>query len=265
MTVLVAATMVVMDVMLVSGRSRRGLRSDSFATVAERAVALVGSGHRVRWLCPLVAGETVPQIDGVEVLGEVASQPRFRAVESGVGDFPVEQRGVRELRVDPPDVIHQCSYGWSSSAMLAWLAARLGVPVIVEVDIADTLCHRGSLVDQYGEPCERFEDPRRCVACCQAPDAAGLSRLQSWGARLLRPLGGLSPFPHPNAFRNRLDLVISGLQQAAVVIAQNVTDADWLQQAGVPRRLIDVVPVAERSIDRWLGLYATRSSEFSPV
>jgi len=65
------------------------------------------------------------------------------------------------------------------------------------------------------------------------------SALAAFGARLLRPLGSCSPFPHPVRFQNRADLVLASLQLAQIVLAPSGDGGDLLVAAGLAARAIE--------------------------
>jgi len=60
-------------------------------------------------------------------------------------------------------------------------------------------------------------------------------------ARRALCLGGLSPWPNPDAFRNRLELTVGNLQLAERVVVPSIADAAALGAAGVPERVARVL------------------------
>ena len=62
-------------------------------------------------------------------------------------------------------------------------------------------------------------------------------------ARRALCLGGLSPWPNPDAFRNRLELTVGNLQLAERVLVPAAADAVALGAAGIPDRVVRVLGV----------------------
>ena len=205
-------------------------------------------------MCPLVEGEAAPAAEGIELIPVEDRPPPFRSVLRHISDPALERRFTVLLRETPPDVVHLTAFGGSTPSNLAWIAERLGVPSAVRVDLAEVLCHRGTLVDETGAACTRWSEPDRCVACCGTPYDGGLTGVQAVLARLLRLLGGASPFPNRLGFRNRLDLLVYGLLSARCVLVEDEEARAVLGRAGVPRRRMRIVPEG-LGADRWVEVY----------
>lgn len=252
-----------MDVALISPRSAGTPPHPAHGFVASLSRALVDEGHAVRWLRPVVAGESTVDVDGVRVIDAPTRRVPFRSVVHRLSDLPTERALSSAFRDAPPDIAHVHGFGGASSYMVPWLAERLGVPVVVVADpIAESLCHRRTLVDEKGHDCGAWTSPERCAACCRAPGTDdGLGRGQALVASLLRPLGGRSPFPSPVDFHNRLDMVAQGLTSARIVCVADEIAAGAAVRLGVSRRTLRV-GVPDPDAAEWMSIYrAARGTE----
>ena len=139
----------------------------------------------------------------------------------------------------------------------AWLADRLGVPVLIVARPFEPLvCHRGTLVDQVGAACVVFDDPDRCMACVCTRWEHGLGPAAAWLAKVLRPLGGWSPFPSRMQFENRIEKVMQGLASARRVLVQDPSHVPILVSLGVPQRAVEIGIPADHDVDAWRERYA---------
>ncbi len=193
------------------------------------------------------------QTPGANIRRVDSPRPGFAAVAAQLANIPGENALSMELRQDPPDLVHLFGYGNCGSTSMPWLCARLGVPSIVSLDLGESLCHRGTLIDATGQPCRRWDDPQRCLECCLTPVGAGLTRGQARRAKLLRILGALSPYPSLVAFQNRADIIIGGLQFAQRIMVADEDAASALIDLGVAAKLIQIEP--EIGDPAWSELY----------
>jgi len=89
---------------------------------------------------------------------------------------------------------------------------------------SEVVCQRGDLVDWTGQACTDYQDPDRCRRCCTA----------SW---LRRPRAG--------EFRDRLDLLVTGLQVCTAVFVRSEAEGAMLERVGVLRRAVQVTGAPE--------------------
>jgi hypothetical protein len=226
-----------MDILLISARGAGAEPHWSRAVAADTAAALVAAGHRVRWLCAATATEPQPPAPaGVETTLVRGRRPAFRRVQRRFSDWRADVALARLLRPDPADVVLHIGFGAPGSVTTLWLADRMGARVLAVVNARELLCHRGTLIDAQGAECRKFDDAARCAACCAVPTGGGLTATQARLARLLRPLGGLSPFPSRVQFLNRYELALASLQLAAAVVVAEPWERDMLWSAGLPAR-----------------------------
>ncbi|MGE0145252.1 MAG: glycosyltransferase family 4 protein [Planctomycetota bacterium] len=205
--------------------------------LVEMVEAAAARGHRVRLVQPRVGGATMRRPESVSCDFVDTREPPFRKVAERLVDIPTERTLSARLREDPPEVVHVHGFGGRSSYLSPWLGERLGYPVVIAVvDELALLCHRETLIDAAGAPCEVVDDPARCRRCCRAADRNALGRFGAVLARLTSPLRGIGPYPTVNAFANRLDMVSHGLSTADVVCVRDAGIADRLVRMGVPSR-----------------------------
>ncbi|MHC5062755.1 MAG: glycosyltransferase [Planctomycetota bacterium] len=244
-----------MRILLVS--TRGGPREGSWAEIAARhADLLAKAGEELTWMHvrpPMQAAVEPPE--GLRFLALESEAPPFRKVTARLGDLQAETELSRLVRSDPPDLLHLFGYGNTGSTSIAWLAGRLGVPSLISLDLAETLCHRGDLIDFEGAECRQQDDPGRCLQCCLTPSGPGLSPLQSKLAKGMCILGGLSPYPNLVSFMNRLDLVISGLGEASALLVENEEALQRLEELGVAKRFMQMAPASSADVETWRQLY----------
>lgn len=251
-----------MRILLISGRGTNAEPHPSRAVARRLAAAFVARGHDVGWICPVDASEGFDPGPGHgEVEAVITTCPPFRAVQARLADLPTERALCRAIRRRLPDVVHVLAFGGGSSALLPWIADRLGAPAVVTVDQAESMCHRGTLVDAWGRTCEVHDDPERCRRCCTAPTPDGLSRRQALLARLLRPFPIIDPYPGRVDFENRLDLIVGGLVPAARVLVERDEHARELERLGLPRRRL-TQPPRESSPAKFEFLYQEVAREY---
>ncbi len=195
--------------------------------------------------------------EGVRLLALESPLPPFSNITARLGDLATERVLSRELRSDPPDILHLHGFGNTGSTSIPWLAGRLGVPSLVSLDFAEAFCHRGDLIDYEGRSCERVDEPARCLQCCLSSFPGGLSPLQSRMAKALRGLGGLSPYPNLVSCMNRLDLVLGGLGAASLLILENAAVLQRLSELGIAARSLRISPAVDADAAQWLELYAS--------
>lgn len=253
-----------MDILLVSGRSRDRQPHPTREQAADLARDLASSGHRVRWLCPVErgGGPAVQLPPGADFRPVVTRAPRFRAVLGTSDDTPTDRVLTEEIRLQLPDVVHVLAFGGANSSVAPWIANRMGAPVVASVDPRELLCHRGTLIDDTGEPCAVWDRGERCAACCLSPFEAGLTRGQARRGRRLAFLGRWSPYPQPHAFQGRLSLLMGGLVSATLVTVRDEAQRALLEQAGVRRGSIRVANGP--GPDELLAIYGEARSAYSP-
>jgi hypothetical protein len=243
-----------MNVILVSGRyPTSASASDRHDEDAKFAALLASTYCDVRWIVPGEA-TSVRELAGVTVIPVRTRAPGFRGVEARLRDKFTESVLAREVRRDLPAVVHLLDYGGSMSVNVSWVASRLGVPVVVNVRAAPTLCHRGDLVYVDGTECADWADPERCAACCLVPSVRGLSSLSSWFARLLRVVRWpFSTYPTPMAFQNRRELIAGGLQSADAIVVASAVDRDRMELSGLRRESLAILAAA--GVEDWVAVY----------
>ena len=195
------------------------------------AADLCGAGHEVRWLCPHPPGVLPEDVSGVERRDPPGHSAPYRRVAGSLSDTASELELSRWLRERPADEVHLFGHGVAGSANLIWIADRMGSPVTVWLRADEVLCHRGNLVDGWGEPCREWSDERRCLRCVLRgggglkPAAALLGRVFGW-------LGGLSPWPSRHGFWLRGEVVLGGLLVAREVVVQSERERALVEEAG---------------------------------
>lgn len=219
------------------------------------ATAMRDAGHRVRWLRAVHDGESVgPAPAGIECTDLAGTSGSFRRVHARVTDVACDVALTQLLRARPAQQLIHLGYGSAGSVNTLWIATRMGTNCRVVVRAAEVLCHRATLVDEQGRACTAWEDVRRCTACCLAPGPLGA--LEAGMGRIARCLGGLSPWPNPDAFRNRLELAAGNLQLADRVVVADAAEATSLQSAGIDggalRVLAPLAPDAGTALCRLL-------------
>ncbi|GAB4143726.1 MAG: hypothetical protein Fur0037_11400 [Planctomycetota bacterium] len=230
-----------MDVLLVSQRGSAGPHwSERFALAAARA--LIAAGARVRWLRAVERGEPrrIEPLDGADVEEVPGRSAPFRSVMGRISDPAVEEALTRMLRPRPADIVHHFGLGAPGSAIVTWIADRMGSLAVATVMARELLCHRQTLRDGDGADCRSTSDPDRCAACCIRSDSFALTPAQSLAARMLRRVGGLSPFPSANAFRSRADLLLGGLDLCAEIHELPPANTDLRGLLGPSARLREV-------------------------
>lgn len=250
-----------MDVILVSGRRAP---DEPPHPSRERAVALsralVDAGHVVRWLCP-VAGpdDLVEPPDGVGLHTIETRPPPFADVQNRVADPFTECELGLMMRARLPDAVHQLSLGGQSSLLLSWIIERLGSSCVVDVELDELLCHRGTLIDEQDQPCSTWDQPDRCVECTTSPWQFGLTerearRARGWPWRWRR-LAAWSPYPKPFDFINRLDMAVGACLSARAVVVGEPAAVEPLRALGVPSEAIEVRARAARDAAWATALY----------
>lgn len=241
-----------MKLLLVSGRY--GEDEVKLAADAALASALAGQGCAVRWLFPQRPGAHMPVAPGVRAEPVSSLAPPPTRVDDRLLDAALETRAAELCVEDLPDIVHQLDFGGSSSANMPWVAARLGATSLVSLDPGRTLCQRGDLVHSSGRSCDEWLDPARCWACTLGVRGDGdlppLSRGLAW------LLGGVpfAPWPGPDAFLNRVELLQGGLQAARRLLVRRAEHVEMLASIGLRRDHFEVVPEPDAASLR--ALYA---------
>lgn len=182
---------------------------------------LLAGGAQVVWF-PVVAerAEAPSAPPGIHSFaGSLLRRVPLHRVEAGTLDLPLEAALTRELRARPASAVVQVGVGARGSPNLLWIAERMGIAPFAVVRGSEVVCQRGDLVDRSGVRCAEFRDAARCAGCCSA----------SWWRRA-----------RGADIQNRLELLVAGLQVARRVLVGDEAEADWLEQVGVPRRVLQV-------------------------
>lgn len=220
-----------MEVVLITQRGN-GIEHWSRPLGAALAASLRDAGHRVRWLRATAPGEQAgPATAGVECTDLAGHGGSFRRVHARVTDAACDVALTRMLRARPARQLVHVGYGSAGSVNTLWIATRMGTNCRAVVRAAEVLCHRATLVDEQGRACGAWEQVHRCTACCLTPGPLGM--LEAGLGRLALGLGGLSPWPNPDAFRNRLELAVGNLQLADRIAVADAQDATALRAAGI--------------------------------
>lgn len=228
-----------MEAILVTQRGN-GAEHWSRPLGAALAAAMRDAGHRVRWLRAAQHGEHLALApDGVECTDLTGGSGSFRRVHARVTDVACDVALTHMLRERPAQQLVHLGYGSAGSVNTLWIATRMGTNCRAVVRAAEVLCHRATLVDERGRACAAWEDVQRCTACCLAPGPLG--RVEAGMGRLARRLGGLSPWPNPDAFRNRLELTVGNLQLADRVVVADAAHAAALRAAGIAESAVRVL------------------------
>lgn len=188
----------------------------------ELARILVAAGAEVSWH-PVVAArdEVPPPPPGIHSFGGSVLPPApLHRVTLGMLDLPLETALTKELRARPAAAVVHVGVGARGSGNLLWIADRMGSAPFAVVRASEVVCQRGDLVDDRGQPCDRFDDPQRCRNCCGGP----------WWRRA-----------RGSDFENRRELLVAGLQAARGVFVRDARDAALLADLGVPGRSLQVV------------------------
>lgn len=188
---------------------------------------LLAGGAQVVWF-PVVAerAEAPSAPPGIHSFaGSLLRRVPLHRVEAGTLDLPLEAALTRELRARPADAVVQVGVGARGSPNLLWIAERMGIAPFAVVRGSEVVCQRGDLVDAGGVSCVEFRDAARCAGCCSA----------SWWRRAR---GG--------DIQNRIELLVAGLQVARRVLVGEEAEANWLEQVGVPRRVLQVTSAPVR-------------------
>lgn len=230
-----------MKVLAVSGR-----HSGSVAALERDAVIVTGlcrTGIDVVWIVPEVLGSSpvaalvaAATESGARVSIARSEVPPFALVTGRITDPSTELLVAARIRAEFPDVVHVLDFCGTSSVNLPWIATSLGAPSVVNLEVARTLCHRGTLVHASGEACGTWDDPERCARCC-------------------RPLHG----PSPRHFRNRVEMMLAGLQPARRVILASAAERELLETVGGPRvrmRPGGIIVLEDPAPEALLAVYA---------
>ncbi len=180
-----------------------------------------GSSAEPHWSGGLVASlaAELERLDvGVSRLpGTVRPPVALHRVNASLTDVSHEIALTEALRADPAHAVVHAGVGACGSPNLLWIAARMGSAAVAVVRAEEVVCHRGDLVDRTGARCQHIDDPGRCAWCCS------------------RSFWRRAP---ADAFRNRFDLVVAGLQACSTVWIPEGDDIGLLERVGVPRRLV---------------------------
>jgi len=224
------------DVLLVNTRGDEGREHWSAGAARALGATLVAEGHDVRWLCARAVAEDPNPGPGVDC--RVVDEPcaSFRSVAARVSGSAVDTQLTHWLRERPADRVHVLGVGAPGSAVAPWIAERMGSVVSAAVLAAEVLCHRQDLQHPVDGPCAEWDDPSRCTTCC-------LQTMDGWASVLARGLGwlgGVSPFPNPLGFANRLETVLGALSTLGAVRVATEADRERLVAAGLTARSVEV-------------------------
>ena len=245
-----------MDVMVVSPRARTGAVHPRTEPAERHVRALVAAGHRVRWLRPVPEGGSDAPVEGAETVAFHDPVPAFREVYDRFYHVSLETRMCEWLRDDPADVVLVDGYGGVTTSLPPWFARRLGIAsVAVAEPIVDIVCHRGTLVDEAGAACDRWDEPGRCLTCCTVPFQGVPTRRTARLARWTRWLGPLAKPPRLSDFENRIDMWVHGLDAADVVLVADEAGRDALERALLPMRAVAVGVPEPEDLPAWTEIY----------
>jgi hypothetical protein len=197
----------------------------SHGVAGDLAGILVAAGAEVVWRPVVAARSDVPTPPpGVHSFaGAVLPPAPLHRVARGGADLRLETAVTKDLRACFAAALVHVGAGARGSPNLLWLADRMGTAPFAVVRSSEIVCQRGGLVDAVGQPCERFDDPARCRACCGGP----------WWGR-----------SRAADFVNRRELLVAGLQTARAVFVPTERDAALLEGLAVPARVLQVADPA---------------------
>ncbi|MCA8949240.1 MAG: hypothetical protein KDE27_07045 [Planctomycetes bacterium] len=187
-----------------------------------------GSGPGPHWSSAFVAelaGElTARGVDVLQLGSRVSPGSPLHRVSAAFTDVREEVALTKALRHESVHAVVHAGVGARGSPNMLWIGARLGPTCVGVVRAAEVVCQRGDLVDRDGSVCTAIDDPERCTWCCSGP---------------------VFRRARPDGFRNRLDLVVAGLQAAATVWLPDGDDPALLERVGVPRRALRSAPAED--------------------
>jgi len=213
----------------------------SHGAANELQEALRAAGAQVHWFAAADAADAPGRPAAGEFTSLVVPRQALHRVTAGTEHVALEVALTRELRARPADAVVHLGVGARGSVNILWLADRMGSAAFAVARASEVVCQRGDLIDDRAQACTIFEDADRCRACCAA----------SWLAR-----------PRADDFRNRLDLLVAGLQVSAAVFVRSAEEAAMLERIGLPRRVLhaaefDAQAIAARILAR--GAEAART------
>jgi hypothetical protein len=212
----------------------------SHAAASALQEALLAAGAQAHWFAVVDAADAPrrPAVGGFTPLA--VPRHALHRVTAGTEHLELEVELTRVLRRNPADAVVHLGVGARGSVNVSWLADRMGSAPFAVARASEVVCQRGDLIDARAQPCSIFEDADRCRACCAA----------SWLRR-----------PRSDEFRNRLDLLVVGLQVCSAVFVETEPEAAMLERIGLPRRVLHAAPLDASSIAaRILARRATVSS-----
>tara|TARA_R110002072_G_scaffold269796_1_gene429076 strand:+ start:9376 stop:10101 length:726 start_codon:yes stop_codon:yes gene_type:complete len=219
------------QIVLVSSPGTGGAPHWSHELASDFARLAVARGATVRWLAGLHQGQPVPPgSPGVQVF---AHQDRRELPWSKVAasqlDVPLEVALTACLREEPLSVVVHVGVGTQGTPNVLWLSDRLGSRTFACLRGIELVCHRGDLLDRDQRICSDWSDPERCRWCCST----------SWFRR-----------PSSNDLRNRVDLLIAGLQTCNSISVPEEDDVAFVKELGIAGKLIAVGATAEELVAR---------------
>lgn len=229
-----------MQVLLISSPGAGPGPHWSHAAASALQTALHAAGAQTHWFA--AADATSAPGRGTDEEFTLLEVPRraLHKVTAGTEHSDLEIELTRALRRRPADAVVHLGVGARGSVNVLWLADRMGSAPFAVARASEIVCQRGDLIDDRAQACASFEDADRCRACCAA----------SWLRRA-----------RADEFRNRLDLLVVGLQVCSAVFVPAEPDAAMLERIGVPRRVLLAGPLDATAIAaRILARRATVSS-----
>jgi len=213
-----------MRVLLVSSPGAGSGPHWSHTTARELAAALQVGQAQVHWFA-VADADRAPQRPATGEFTFVPLPARaLHEVAAGADHTAFDVVLTKELRIRPAAAVVHLGLGARGSGNVAWIADRMGSVTFAVARASEVVCQRGDLIDWTGQPCAIFDDPERCRRCCTA----------SW---LHRARAG--------AFRDRLDLLVAGLQVCNAVFVRSEAEVAMLERIGVQRRLLQVVAASD--------------------
>jgi hypothetical protein len=210
-----------MQVLLISSPGAGRGPHWSHAAASGLQNALLAAGAQVHWFAAADAADAPGRPAAGEFTPLVVPRQALHRVTAGTEHVALEVSLTQALRARPADAVVHLGVGARGSVNVLWLADRMGSAAFAVARASEVVCQRGDLIDDSAQACTIFEDADRCRACCSA----------SWLAR-----------PRADDFRNRLDLLVAGLQVCTAVFVSTAPEAAMLERIGVPRRVLHTGP-----------------------
>jgi glycosyltransferase involved in cell wall biosynthesis len=236
---------------------------------------LVALGHHVEVVCVEHLTDDAHTVDVVidESLGypvhrlTVGRSRETRSLESTYGHPLIERRIAQVIMSVRPDVVHLQS-GYLLGVTVLAAARAQAVPAVVTLHDFWFICPRITMLHPSGTCCTGPDSAAKCAWCLsterrryRVPDAltgGALGRLMTSRhiGRMLRSITGVSSAAED--VTRRQSVLLSELEQAAVILSQRCFVRDQVAKAGVNASRIKVLrlgvdPIAKTSRERQAG------------